>query len=257
MMDTKATSAVAKGMGIGASTLRKYAAALEEQGYRFERAANKSRLFNPEDIETVRGMMTVLREHNLSLVQAASAILGMEDNQNAIKADTRPAAVSLEQEREQEHEQVFAAEPAGSDPQEPGFFEEGMNRDTEFMMKENREILLQEIVNEVISYVPEEAVINETDVQEAAVVPTAELHTLEELHNRIRELEEQQQALVEMNASLLNQLEEQRNWIKEKMDGERDRQLVTNLRTYQGRKRKPRSSFFTLFGLWNKKHREA
>lgn len=42
-----ATTETAKSLGIGASTLRKYAAALEEQGYRFERSANKSDYSSP------------------------------------------------------------------------------------------------------------------------------------------------------------------------------------------------------------------
>jgi len=70
-----ATTETAKSLGIGASTLRKYAAALEEQGYRFERSANKSRLFKSDDIECIERLMTELREHNLPLADAVVTVL--------------------------------------------------------------------------------------------------------------------------------------------------------------------------------------
>ncbi|WKL04865.1 hypothetical protein Q0F98_19690 [Paenibacillus amylolyticus] len=73
-----ATTETAKSLGIGASTLRKYAAALEEQGYRFERSANKSRLFKSDDIECIERLMTELREHNLPLADAVVTVLAPE-----------------------------------------------------------------------------------------------------------------------------------------------------------------------------------
>ncbi|WKL04866.1 hypothetical protein Q0F98_19695 [Paenibacillus amylolyticus] len=47
-------------------------------------------------------------------------------------------------------------------------------------------------------------------------------------------------------------------WMNEKLEEERDRELVTNLRSFQGRKRKPKGvSLRMLFGLLPKKHKEA
>lgn len=77
-----ATTETAKSLGIGASTLRKYAAALEEQGYRFERLANKSRLFKSDDIECIERLMTELREHNLPLADAVVTVLSPAEKQS-------------------------------------------------------------------------------------------------------------------------------------------------------------------------------
>ncbi|MNW70058.1 hypothetical protein D3C74_492390 [compost metagenome] len=72
------------------------------------------------------------------------------------------------------------------------------------------------------------------------------------------ELELTLQHLAETHLALQEQMEKQRQWMNEKLEEERDRELVTNLRSYQGRKRKSKiTSLRMLFGLMPKKHKEA
>ncbi|TXR68255.1 DUF3967 domain-containing protein [Bacillus sp. AR18-7] len=63
-------SEVAKNLGIGSSTLRKYCLALEEVGYPFERGNNNSRIFYHKDIATVERIVTAMNKKNVTLEQA-------------------------------------------------------------------------------------------------------------------------------------------------------------------------------------------
>jgi predicted transcriptional regulator len=82
-------------------------------------------------------------------------------------------------------------------------------------------------------------------------------NALLEMRSRLEELEAEHSRLVEKNINLSNQLEDQKRWMKERIDEERDRQLITNLRTYQGRQRKSRSSLLSWLGLTPRRRREA
>jgi hypothetical protein len=93
--------------------------------------------------------------------------------------------------------------------------------------------------------------------QELAQMQDMVQNALLEMRSRLEELEAEHSRLVEKNISLSNQLEDQKRWMKERIDEERDRQLITNLRTYQGRQRKSRSSLLSWLGLTPRRRREA
>ncbi|MFS0873301.1 hypothetical protein [Paenibacillus xylanilyticus] len=211
-----ATTETAKSLGIGASTLRKYAAALEEQGYRFERSANKSRLFRSDDIECIERLMTELREHNLPLADAVVTVLspGVPVSAKEISSEKECAASMM-----------------------PAMFPEGTEPAGNLRSYEG----LGQLVNEV-TY--------------GAVEPKED--RVQMLQQRVDELELTLQQLADTHTALQDQIEKQRLWMNEKLEEERDRELVTNLRSFQGRKRKPKgTSLRMLFGLLPKKHKEA
>ncbi|WP_338541422.1 hypothetical protein [Paenibacillus tundrae] len=211
-----ATTETAKSLGIGASTLRKYAAALEEQGYRFERSANKSRLFRSEDVECIERLMTELREHNLPLVDAVVTVLSPEASTVEIgdTSEGECAATSM-----------------------PALFPEEA-----------------ELPNSLRSYEGLGQLV--TEVTAGAVAPQDD--RVQQLQHRVDELELTLKHLADTHQALEEQMEKQRVWMNEKLEEERDRELVTNLRSYQGRKRKPKGTTLRmLFGLLPKKHKEA
>ena len=211
-----ATTETAKSLGIGASTLRKYAAALEEQGYRFERSANKSRLFRSEDVECIERLMTELREHNLPLVDAVVTVLS-------------PEASTVEIGNTSESECAATVMPA--------LFPEGAEPPNSLRSYEG----LGQLVTEVTA---------------GAVAPPDA--RVQQLQHRVDELELTLKHLADTHEALQEQMEKQRLWMNEKLEEERDRELVTNLRSYQGRKRKPKGTTLRmLFGLLPKKHKEA
>lgn len=70
MSQTYWGSEVAKNLGIGSSTLRKYCLALEEAGYPFERGNNNSRIFYHNDVATIEQLIVAMRKNNLTLDQA-------------------------------------------------------------------------------------------------------------------------------------------------------------------------------------------
>lgn len=225
-----ATTETAKSLGIGASTLRKYAAALEEQGYRFERSANKSRLFKSDDIECIERLMTELREHNLPLADAVVTVLS--------PAEGKTEQQSIQVIREQTEQECAAASTvlSGSNPLPP------------LEVDQYGQLRSYEGLGQLVS-----------EVTYGAVEPKPEEDDrVQVLQHRVDELELTLQHLAETHLALQEQMEKQRQWMNEKLEEERDRELVTNLRSYQGRKRKSKiTSLRMLFGLMPKKHKEA
>lgn len=223
MQETGVTTEIAKTLGVGASTLRKYAAALEEKGYVFERAVNQSRIYTEQDIESFRHLKSLMRENNMTMAEAVENVLTELRHQEEplpFPKEASPDLMALVEE-------VTAA----SVLQKPGPSHE----------PEHAPVAVEVAVEEVASD------------QERIDAPLQ----WEELHRRIAELEEQQEKLLETHSDLSARLEEQRRWIKEKTEEERDRQLITNLRSYQGRRKKARSPLFSIFGLLPRKSREA
>ncbi|TKI78632.1 DUF3967 domain-containing protein [Bacillus mycoides] len=87
MAQTYWGSEVAKNLGIGSSTLRKYCLALEEVGYPFERGNNNSRIFYHKDVATIERLVTVMNKKNVTLEQAINlAMTSTEENEIATVA---------------------------------------------------------------------------------------------------------------------------------------------------------------------------
>jgi len=87
MAQTYWGSEVAKNLGIGSSTLRKYCLALEEAGYPFERGNNNSRIFYHKDVATIERLVTAMNKKNVTLDQAINlAISSVEENKIATVA---------------------------------------------------------------------------------------------------------------------------------------------------------------------------
>ncbi|WP_458125094.1 hypothetical protein [Paenibacillus sp. Z3-2] len=222
-----ATTETAKSLGIGASTLRKYAAALEEQGYRFERSANKSRLFKSVDIECIERLMAELREHNLPLADAVVTVLAPDLPEVGVPVVDVPV-VSIERMSEPE---CAATSMSAVFPEQP---------------EVTGNLRSYEGLGQLVSEVTYGAVEQQQDDQ------------VQLLQQRVDELELTLQHLAETHMALQEQMEKQRLWMNEKLEEERDRELVTNLRSFQERKRKPKgTSLRMLFGLLPKKHKEA
>ncbi|PES23076.1 DUF3967 domain-containing protein [Bacillus cereus] len=87
MAQTYWGSEVAKNLGIGSSTLRKYCLALEESGYPFERGNNNSRIFYHKDVATIERLVTAMNKKNVTLEQAINiSMTSIAENEIAIVA---------------------------------------------------------------------------------------------------------------------------------------------------------------------------
>lgn len=87
MAQTYWGSEVAKTLGIGSSTLRKYCLALEEAGYFFERGNNNSRIFYYKDVATIERLVTAMNKKNVTLEQAIDlAMTSVTENEIATVA---------------------------------------------------------------------------------------------------------------------------------------------------------------------------
>ncbi|MGH0951568.1 DUF3967 domain-containing protein [Bacillus mycoides] len=91
MVQTYWGSEVAKNLGIGSSTLRKYCLSLEEAGYPFERGSNNSRIFYHKDVATIERIVAAMNKNNVTLEQAINlAMTSVTENEVATVAKDRP-----------------------------------------------------------------------------------------------------------------------------------------------------------------------
>lgn len=232
MQEIGVTTDIAKTLGVGASTLRKYAAALEEKGYVFERAVNQSRIYTEADVECFRYLKSLLRENNMTMAEAVEMIL------TELRQQAEPAPFPQEPSPELLAlvEEVTTIAPT---------WQNFVSCEEQDQVQGQGSIILEQKDEDL-------AVELSADQQQPAL-----LVRWEELQCRIAELEERQEKLLQTHSELYMKLEEQRRWIKEKTEEERDRQLITNLRSYQGRRKKERSTLFSFFGFLPRKSKEA
>nr|WP_231347714.1 DUF3967 domain-containing protein [Bacillus mycoides] len=97
---------VAKNLGIGSSTLRKYCFALEEAGYSFKRGNNNSRIFYHNDVAIIEHIKTLvervkrLEQLNLELIQRF-------DQQSKLLEETNVQQIIREEQRDVQLMQVL------------------------------------------------------------------------------------------------------------------------------------------------------
>ncbi|MGG1215875.1 DUF3967 domain-containing protein [Priestia endophytica] len=91
------TKEVAERLNIGQSTLRKWCAALEENGYRFTKGQRGVRAFLESDIEVLGKMKVVLNEIGTTLEEAVKIALDEREDAPAHVAPS-PEGVTTEQE---------------------------------------------------------------------------------------------------------------------------------------------------------------
>ena len=91
-------SEVAKMVGIGASTLRKYCISIEEKGYLFERRINRSRIFYEQDIVLIKRIITMILKKHATLEQAIDLCIPKVLLNNTILIDL-PSEISDSQNK--------------------------------------------------------------------------------------------------------------------------------------------------------------
>lgn len=69
------TTEAAKRLEIGVSTLRNYAAILENKGYYFERGMNNGRIFQKEDLQLISDMSRKMLTEGITVEQAAHLVV--------------------------------------------------------------------------------------------------------------------------------------------------------------------------------------
>ncbi|MBC6973851.1 hypothetical protein H9I32_16240 [Bacillus sp. Xin] len=79
MAQTYWGSEVAKNLGIGSSTLRKYFLVLEESGYPFERVNNNFRVFFHKDMATIEWLIAAINKKNITLEQAINLLISIAE----------------------------------------------------------------------------------------------------------------------------------------------------------------------------------
>ncbi|MBW8350132.1 hypothetical protein K0H71_11855 [Bacillus sp. IITD106] len=105
------SSEAAKIIGIGASTIRKYAALLEAKGYEFERGTNNGRIFKQSDLTVISNMIEMMNKDGLAIEIAAEKAAGntpkKEKPVNEVTQDIRDF---IEQMKDLEKQQATLTE---------------------------------------------------------------------------------------------------------------------------------------------------
>ncbi|MCJ7842179.1 hypothetical protein MUB24_14965 [Lederbergia sp. NSJ-179] len=105
------TTEAAKRLGIGVSTLRKYAALLEAKGYTFERGANNGRIFEEKDLTLLETILRRMEEEGIA-VEAAIATVVDKPSQAAPTPSVQPTDLNnfIAQIKELETQQASLTE---------------------------------------------------------------------------------------------------------------------------------------------------
>ncbi len=150
MAQTYWGSEVAKNLGIGSSTLRKYCLALEEAGYPFERGNNNSRIFYHTDVATIERLVTAMNKKNVTLEQAINlAMTSVEGNEIAtvaIASVTDTEHIKTLTERIERLEQLNLELIQRLD-QQGKFLQE--TDDKRILREEQRDIQLMQVLREI------------------------------------------------------------------------------------------------------------
>lgn len=106
------SSEAAKVLGIGNSTLRKYAALLENKGYNFERGPNNGRIFHHQDLTVISDMREIVEKEGVSLEEAAETLLEtvVVEKKHVPSTSDHDFAVFLAQIKELESQQSTLTE---------------------------------------------------------------------------------------------------------------------------------------------------
>lgn len=150
MVQTYWGSEVAKNLGIGSSTLRKYCLALEEAGYFFERGSNNSRIFFHKDIATIERLIASINKKNITLKQAVNlAITSITENEIAtvaIDKVTYKEQINMLSERIERLEQLNLELIQRLDQQSKLLQETDTQR---IIKEEQRDIQLMQVLREI------------------------------------------------------------------------------------------------------------
>ncbi|MGG3887573.1 DUF3967 domain-containing protein [Metabacillus fastidiosus] len=84
---------VADLLKVASSTLRKWCAALEAQGYEFTRGSNNSRLYSDRDVVTLRRLRELIQVRKMALESAANAVLSILDEEERARSATEESAI--------------------------------------------------------------------------------------------------------------------------------------------------------------------
>lgn len=104
------SSEAARMLGIGASTLRKYAAVIESRGYQFERGANNGRIFSQEDLQLFTQLIEQVA-NGMKLEDAVAELI--ETDKPVFDNDSSPTtelADFMEQIKDLERQQALLTE---------------------------------------------------------------------------------------------------------------------------------------------------
>ncbi|KFN05924.1 DUF3967 domain-containing protein [Bacillus clarus] len=150
MAQTYWGSEVAKNLGIGSSTLRKYCLALEEAGYPFERGNNNSRIFYHTDVATIERLIAATNKKNITLEQAINSVMtSVVENEVATVATDSVAAsehIKVLAERIERLEQLNLELIQRLDQQSKLLQETDVQR---IIREEQRDIQLMQVLREI------------------------------------------------------------------------------------------------------------
>lgn len=91
----KNTNEVIEILNIGASTLRKWCLALEEEEYSFTRVEQNKRLFYQNDIDMLQHFQKLVQEHKMQLDQASKVVIPMfQKDKEEVKAEVFPTGTT-------------------------------------------------------------------------------------------------------------------------------------------------------------------
>ncbi|UQD53888.1 hypothetical protein C0971_18125 (plasmid) [Bacillus methanolicus] len=166
-MKEYSTKDISNIVGIATPTVRKYAQALEKEGYVFTRNENGFRIFVDEDIEILQQMKQMSNESGMNIVHIASTLINQR-KQNPVDTIQNESEVATPVKSEEKEEEVLNIDR--------------IDKKYDALLKEIQE--LKQLVREQQAYIDERL-----EKRDQMIIQS------------IRSLQEQRQALLEASTS--------------------------------------------------------
>ncbi|MDE3841221.1 hypothetical protein C0966_18400 (plasmid) [Bacillus methanolicus] len=166
-MKEYSTKDISNIVGIATPTVRKYAQALEKEGYVFTRNENGFRIFVDEDIEILQQMKQMSNESGMNIVRIASTLINQR-KQNQVDTIQNESEVATPVKSEAKEEEILNIDR--------------IDKKYEALLKEIQE--LKQLVREQQAYIDERLEKRDQMITQS-----------------IRSLQEQRQALLEASTS--------------------------------------------------------
>lgn len=210
-------------LGIGISTLRKWAAALEKNGYGWEKNEDGTRYYTRYDEETLILFKTLVQEQKFNLEQAAKIIVSRRQGGRSLERAVPALQENKKESLNESRSDTRSLNPISAEPS----------------------VLTEEAIQSLINYVKDQEQLNRSLIEKIQEMEQER----RSYHSLLEKIEEERKTDRELLKQVGQQLKRQ-----EERANERDKTLMENIRSIQQlaaakeEERKKKGFFSNLFG---------
>ncbi|MDP7981439.1 MerR family transcriptional regulator [Bacillus sp. WLY-B-L8] len=189
-------------LGIGISTLRKWAASLEKNGYGWEKNEDGTRYYTRYDEDTLILFKTLVKEQKFNLEQAAKVIVSRRQGGRSLERAGGALQENKKESPNETHSDTRSLNPISTEPS----------------------VLTEEAIQSLMNYVKDQEQLNKSLIEKIQEMEQER----NSYHALLEKIEDERKADRELLKQVGQQLKRQ-----EERTNERDKMLMENIRSIQ------------------------